>query len=81
MPALVALTESLRKEIRSVATATVYATAVAVFGGTTQPVVAWLGEVTHNHLAIAYYLMAGTLVALIASVLMVESAPGRGGNA
>ena len=71
--ALVALTESLRKEVRSVATATVYATAVAVFGGTTQPIVAWLGEVTRNPLAIAYYLMAGTAVALVASVLMVET--------
>jgi MFS family permease len=73
VPALVALTESLRKEIRGVGVATVYATAVAVFGGTTQPIVAWLGHVTHNPLAIAWYLMAATVVALIASVLMVET--------
>ena len=73
VPALVALTESLRKEIRGVATAAVYATAVAVFGGTTQPIVAWLGHVTHNPLAIAWYLMGATVVALIASVLMAET--------
>lgn len=73
VPALVALTESLRKEIRGVGTATVYATAVAVFGGTTQPIVAWLGHVTHNPLAIAWYLMGATVIALVASVLMAET--------
>jgi MHS family citrate/tricarballylate:H+ symporter-like MFS transporter len=73
VPALVALTESLRKEIRGVGVGTVYATAVAVFGGTTQPIVAWLGESTHSPLAIAWYLMGATCVALIASVLMVET--------
>ncbi len=77
VPALVALTESLRKEIRSVAVATVYALAVAVFGGTTQFVVAWLDHVTNNPLAIAWYLMAATLVALIASVFMVETVKPR----
>ncbi len=74
VPALVAVTESLRKEIRGVGVATIYAVAVCIFGGTTQFVVLWLGEVTHNPLAVAYYLMAATVVALIASVLMVESA-------
>jgi MHS family citrate/tricarballylate:H+ symporter-like MFS transporter len=73
VPAFVALVESLRKDVRGVATATIYATAVAVFGGTTQPIVAWLGHVTGDPLAIAWYLMAGTLVALIASLLMKET--------
>ncbi|HEX3918117.1 MAG TPA: MFS transporter [Caulobacteraceae bacterium] len=73
VPALVALTESLRKEIRSVGTATVYAVAVCIFGGTTQPVVAWLDKATGNPLAIAWYLMAATLVALIASLLITET--------
>jgi MFS family permease len=73
VPALVTLTESLRKEVRGLGTATIYATAVAVFGGTTPLVVTWLGEVTHNPLAPAWYLMAGTLVALIASALMAET--------
>ncbi len=77
VPALVALTESLRKEVRGLGTATVYATAVAVFGGTTPLVVTWLGEVTHNPLAPAWYLMLGTLVALAASVLMVETVERR----
>jgi hypothetical protein len=73
VPALVALTESLRKEVRGLGTATVYATAVAVFGGTTPLVVTWLGEVTRNAMAPAWYLMAGTAVALVASILMVET--------
>jgi MFS family permease len=77
VPAFVALIESLRKDIRGVATGTIYATAVAVFGGTTQPIVAWLDHVTGNPMAIAWYLMAGTVVALIASALMKETVLNR----
>jgi MFS family permease len=77
VPALVALTESLRREVRGMGTAVIYATAVAVFGGTTPLVVTWLGEVTRNAMAPAWYLMAGTFVALIASVLMLETAGQR----
>jgi MHS family citrate/tricarballylate:H+ symporter-like MFS transporter len=73
VPMIVALVESLRKDIRGVATGTIYATAVAVFGGTTQPIVAWLDQVTGNPLAIAWYLMGGTAVTLIASTLMAET--------
>jgi MFS family permease len=78
VPALVALTESLRREVRGFGTAVIYATAVAVFGGTTPLVVTWLGEVTHNPMAPAWYLMAGTTVALVASILMVETAWQKG---
>jgi MFS family permease len=75
VPALVALTESLRKEVRGLATGTVYAIAVAVFGSTTPLIVNALVMVTKNPLAPAWYLMAGTSVALVASFLMVETAP------
>jgi len=81
VPAFVALVEALRKDIRGIATGTIYATAVAVFGGTTQPIVAWLDHVTGNPMAISWYLMAGALVGLIASILMPETvrrAPARG---
>jgi MFS family permease len=74
VPSVIALTESLRKDIRGVGMATIYASAVALFGGTTQPVVAWLDQVTGNPLAIAWYLMAGAGVGLVASILMPESA-------
>ena len=40
--ALICLTESLRKEVRSLVFAGVYSTAVAIFGGTTQLVITWL---------------------------------------
>ncbi|MFI4936133.1 MAG: MFS transporter [Caulobacterales bacterium] len=73
VPAIVALTESLRKEVRGLGVATIYATAVGIFGGTTPLVVTWLLEVTHNRMAPAWYLIAGTLVALVASILMVET--------
>ena len=42
---------------RSVGTAGHHATSVAIFGGTTQPIVAWLIHATGNPLAIAWYLM------------------------
>jgi MHS family citrate/tricarballylate:H+ symporter-like MFS transporter len=73
VPALIIITESLRKDVRGVGVATIYATAVAVFGGTTQPIVAWLDHVTGNPLAIAWYLMGATLVGLVASILIGET--------
>ena len=73
--ALVALTESLRKEVRSVAMGTVYAVAVAAFGGVTQPLVLWLIQVTGQPMAPAVYMMATTVVGLIAMALMSETAP------
>jgi MHS family citrate/tricarballylate:H+ symporter-like MFS transporter len=75
--ALVALTESLRKEVRSVAMGTVYAVAVAAFGGVTQPLVLWLIHVTGQPMAPAVYMMATTVVGLIAMALIRETAPAR----
>lgn len=73
VPAFVALVESLRKDIRGIATGTIYAVTVAVFGGATQPVVAWLDHATGNPLAIAWYLMAGALIGLVAALAMPET--------
>lgn len=73
VPALIIITESLRKDVRGVGVATIYATAVAVFGGTTQPIVAWLDHVTGNPLAIAWYLMGASCVGLVASILIRET--------
>jgi MFS family permease len=78
VPAFVALVESLRKDIRGIAAGTIYATAVAVFGATTQPIVAWLDHVTGDPMAISWYLMAGALVGLVASLLMPETVRRRG---
>ena len=73
VPAIIIITESLRKDVRGVGLATIYATAVAVFGGTTQPIVAWLDQVTGNPLAIAWYLMGASCVGLVASILIRET--------
>ena len=47
----VALVEGLPKEIRGGAFATIYAVAIAGFGGTAQLIVTWLIHVTGNALA------------------------------
>ena len=56
---------------------TIYATAVAVFGGTTQPIIAWLTHATGNPLSPAWYMMAFTVIGLVASFLMKETAHSR----
>jgi hypothetical protein len=73
--ALIWLSEALRKEIRGTAVGAVYAITVATFGGLTQPVLAWLIEVTRQPLAPAFYLMVTTLVGLAAMLAMGETAP------
>jgi len=69
--------ESLPKRVRGGIFATVYATSIAVFGGTTQPVIAWAIHVTDNPLAPAWYLLIFTAASLIAMIAMAESAPVR----
>ena len=73
--ALVALTESIRKENRSMAMAVLYAVGVTVFGGVAQPGVSALVKATGNPLAPAWYLMAAALVGVVAMVLLPETRP------
>jgi MFS family permease len=73
----VALVETLPKAVRGRAFATLYATAIAIFGGTTQLVVAWLIHVTGNPMAPGWYLMGAIVVSLAAMCLIVESAPAK----
>ncbi len=75
--ALVAITESLRKETRSTAMAVLYALAVTVFGGFAQPGVSALIKATHNPLSPAWYLMGAALVGVVAMTLMRETRPAR----
>ena len=70
-----AVTESLRKELRGAVFGGVYAIAVAVFGGTTQLVIASLIQATGDPLSPAWYVIAFTVVGLIASLAMRETAP------
>ena len=53
----VALAEGLPKNIRGGAFATIYAVAIAGFGGTAQLIVTWLIHVTGNALAPAWYML------------------------
>ena len=74
---LAALTETLPEAVRSRGLGTVYATSIALFGGTTQIVVTWLIHVTGNPFAPAWYLMAASAVGQIALLLFPETAPVR----
>jgi MHS family citrate/tricarballylate:H+ symporter-like MFS transporter len=70
-----AFTEALPQHIRGGVFATIYAVAIASFGGTAQLVVAWLIHVSGNPLAPAWYLLFAGIIGLIAMSLMRETAP------
>jgi MHS family citrate/tricarballylate:H+ symporter-like MFS transporter len=72
---LVAITESFPASMRCLAVGLVYAVAISVFGGTTQFVVAWLVDATHQPMAPAYYRLAASSVGLVGLLLLPESAP------
>ncbi len=71
------LAETLPKRIRGGAFATIYATSIATFGGTTQFVITWLLHLTGNPMAPAWYLLGATAAATLAMYLILESAPAR----
>lgn len=68
-------TEALPQNIRGGVFATVYAVAIASFGGTAQLVVTWLLHVSGDPLAPAWYLLLAGIVGLVAMSLMPETAP------
>jgi MFS family permease len=74
-PMITWLTESLPSAIRSGGVATVYAVAIAVFGGTTQFAITWLVKVTGNPLAPAWYWTVAAMVGVTAMSIVHESAP------
>ncbi len=76
-PFYAAFIEVLPKRVRGGIFATVYATSIALFGGTTQPVIAWLIHVTGNPMAPSWYLFVASFLSLIAMYLMAETAPVR----
>ncbi len=69
------INESLPRVIRARVFALMYAIPVAIFGGTTQPFVAWLLHITGKPIALAWYLMIVSAVGLIAMCLMKETSP------
>ncbi len=72
-----ALAESLPKRIRGRAFATIYATSISTFGGTTQFVITWLLHLTGNPMAPAWYLLIATAASTVAMYLILESAPAQ----
>jgi MFS transporter, MHS family, citrate/tricarballylate:H+ symporter len=73
----VALVEGLPKAIRGGAFGTIYAVAIASFGGTAQLIVTWLIHATGNALAPAWYLVFAAAAGLFAMALMRETHPLR----
>jgi MFS transporter, MHS family, citrate/tricarballylate:H+ symporter len=71
----VGFAESLPKNIRGGVFATIYAVAIASFGGTAQLIVTWLIHATGNALAPAWYMLLATAVGLVAMTIMSETAP------
>ena len=76
-PLLVAISESFPPTMRCLAVGTIYAVAIAVFGGTTQVIVASLVHATHQPLAPAYYRLAAAIVGIGAMACLRESAPAK----
>lgn len=70
-------TEALPQEIRGGVFATIYAVAIATFGGTAQLVTTWLLHVSGNPLAPSWYLLFAATVELMAMCLMPETAPAK----
>jgi MHS family citrate/tricarballylate:H+ symporter-like MFS transporter len=76
-PALIAVTESLPKAVRSGSLAILYAVAISLCGGTTQFVIKALTDVTGSPLTLAWYMTGAVVVGGLAMALMQETAPLR----
>ncbi len=72
-----AVTESLPRRIRAGAFGLIYASTVAVFGGSTQVFLTWLLHVTGDPMALAWFLFAIAAMGGGAMLFIVESAPSR----
>ena len=64
------MSEAFPKAVRSSGVSILYALGVAIFGGTTQFVIAWLIAVTGNKLVPGFYTIAANLVMVLAVVFM-----------
>jgi MFS family permease len=78
--AIMAIPEAMPPAVRSGANATVYALAIAIFGGTAQFNIAWLVKHTGDPLSPAYYWCAFAVIGVIALALFPESAPVKRGR-
>ncbi len=74
---LAAVGEALPRQGRSTALGSIYAIAVAIFGGSTQFMIAFLIARTGDPLAPGWYMAGATAIGLIAIFAMKETAPAR----
>jgi MHS family citrate/tricarballylate:H+ symporter-like MFS transporter len=72
---MTAIAESLPQHVRAGALGTIYAVAIAIFGGSAQFVVVWLIGATGNPLVPGWYLLGAALFGLAAMVKTRETAP------
>jgi MFS family permease len=70
---LLTVPELLPIAVRSTGLSLVYAISTSIFGGTTQFVVTWLLALTHHPLAPAYYVVAISVISIIAMWMLPES--------
>ncbi|HTU67217.1 MAG TPA: MFS transporter [Steroidobacteraceae bacterium] len=75
--ALVAITEWLPRRARAGGFGIIYASSIAVFGGSTQFLTAWLTRLTGNAMVPAWYMIGGIVVGLLALSQLPETAPVR----
>jgi len=73
--ALVAITESLPRQVRAGGFGLIYASSIALFGGSTQFITAWLTRLTGDPLVPAWYMLAVLLLGLLALTQLRETAP------
>jgi MFS family permease len=78
--ALVSITEWLPRRARAGGFGLIYAISIAVFGGSTQFMTAWLTRLTGEPLVPAWYMLGGIVVGLIALSQLPETAPVRTGR-
>jgi MFS family permease len=71
--AIVAIPESFPRAVRSAGLAIAYAVSVSIFGGGAQAFVTWLVKETNDPLSPAYFLVAVTLLGVVAPFFMKET--------
>lgn len=76
--AIIAVTEAMPRRIRSAGLATVYALALASFGGTSLWIMKKLTVILGTPLAPAYYLCGAAVIGLVAIIAFPETSPSGG---
>jgi hypothetical protein len=71
----VSTTESLPRQVRAGGFGLIYAASISLFGGTAQPLTAWLTGITGNPLVPAWYMLGILLLGLFALAHLRETAP------